>query len=102
AVAHAFHDFGSGVPVISVGTAGGLMHGVEIGEVGAGVNVARATTDKGFRVLRVHRTAVVPLRWGHEGDRPDAGDLRAVPGGPEQPELRHVAVARDGPDAGQR
>ncbi|WP_186321930.1 5'-methylthioadenosine/S-adenosylhomocysteine nucleosidase [Curtobacterium pusillum] len=56
AVAHAFHDFGSGVPVISVGTAGGLMHGVEIGEVVVGdhyVNLNADATAFGYALGQV-------------------------------------------------
>jgi adenosylhomocysteine nucleosidase len=56
AVAHAFHDFGSGVPVISVGTAGGLMHGIEIGDVVVGdryVNLNADATAFGYALGQV-------------------------------------------------
>jgi adenosylhomocysteine nucleosidase len=56
AVAHCFHDFGSGVPVISVGTAGGLMHGVAIGDVIVGdryVNLNADATAFGYALGQV-------------------------------------------------
>jgi len=56
AVAHAFHDFGSGIPVISVGTAGGLRHGVEIGDVVVGdhyVNLNADATAFGYALGQV-------------------------------------------------
>lgn len=56
AVAHCFHDFGPGVPVINVGTAGGLMHGVEIGDVVVGdryVNLNADATTFGYALGQV-------------------------------------------------
>ena len=56
AVAHAFHDFGPGVPVISVGTAGGLMHGIAIGDVVVGdryVNLNADATAFGYALGQV-------------------------------------------------
>ncbi|WIB61918.1 5'-methylthioadenosine/S-adenosylhomocysteine nucleosidase [Curtobacterium sp. MCLR17_007] len=55
AVAHCFHDFGA-VPVISVGTAGGLMHGVAIGDVVVGdryVNLNADATAFGYALGQV-------------------------------------------------
>lgn len=55
AVAHCFHDFGS-VPVISVGTAGGLMRDVEIGDVIVGdhyVNLNADATAFGYALGQV-------------------------------------------------
>ncbi|OII14007.1 hypothetical protein BIU96_12185 [Curtobacterium sp. MCBA15_008] len=56
AVAHCFHDFGQGVPVINVGTAGGLMHGIEIGDVLVGdryVNLNADATTFGYALGQV-------------------------------------------------
>ncbi|PCN48549.1 5'-methylthioadenosine/S-adenosylhomocysteine nucleosidase [Curtobacterium sp. 'Ferrero'] len=56
AIAHAFHDFGSGTPVISVGTAGGLMHGIAIGDVVVGdryVNLNADATAFGYALGQV-------------------------------------------------
>ncbi|WP_083404603.1 MULTISPECIES: 5'-methylthioadenosine/S-adenosylhomocysteine nucleosidase [unclassified Curtobacterium] len=55
-VAHCFHDYGPGVPVISVGTAGGLMHGVAIGDVVVGdryVNLNADATAFGYALGQV-------------------------------------------------
>ncbi len=55
AVAHCFHDFGA-VPVISVGTAGGLMRGIAIGDVVVGdhyVNVNADATAFGYALGQV-------------------------------------------------
>ncbi|WP_260855579.1 5'-methylthioadenosine/S-adenosylhomocysteine nucleosidase [Curtobacterium sp. 9128] len=55
AVAHCYHDFGP-VPVISVGTAGGLMHGVAIGDVVMGdryVNLNADATAFGYALGQV-------------------------------------------------
>ncbi|ROP74588.1 5'-methylthioadenosine/S-adenosylhomocysteine nucleosidase [Curtobacterium sp. PhB115] len=56
AVAHGFHDFGPGIPVISVGTAGGLMHGIDIGDVVVGdryVNLNADATAFGYALGQV-------------------------------------------------
>lgn len=56
AVAHGFHDFGPGIPVISVGTAGGLMHGIAIGDVVVGdryVNLNADATAFGYALGQV-------------------------------------------------
>ncbi|WP_420369923.1 5'-methylthioadenosine/S-adenosylhomocysteine nucleosidase [Curtobacterium sp. L1-20] len=56
AVAHCFHDFGAGIPVISVGTAGGLMHGIAIGDVVVGdryVNLNADATAFGYALGQV-------------------------------------------------
>jgi len=56
AVAHCFHDFGAGVPVVNVGTAGGLMHGIEIGDVVVGdryVNLNADATTFGYALGQV-------------------------------------------------
>jgi adenosylhomocysteine nucleosidase len=45
AVAHAFHDFGPGVPVISVGTAGGLAREVQLGDVVVGDSYVNLNAD---------------------------------------------------------
>ena len=55
AVAHCFHDFGA-VPVLSVGTAGGLMRGIEIGDVVVGdhyVNINADATAFGYALGQV-------------------------------------------------
>jgi adenosylhomocysteine nucleosidase len=55
-VAHCFHDYGPGVPVINVGTAGGLMHGVAIGDVVVGdryVNLNADATTFGYALGQV-------------------------------------------------
>jgi adenosylhomocysteine nucleosidase len=56
AVAHAFHDFGSGIPVISVGTAGGLAREIELGDVVVGdwyVNLNADATAFGYALGQV-------------------------------------------------
>jgi adenosylhomocysteine nucleosidase len=56
AVAHAFHDFGSGIPVISVGTAGGLAREVQLGDVVIGdwyVNLNADATAFGYALGQV-------------------------------------------------
>ena len=56
AVAHAFHDFGSGIPVISVGTAGGLAREVQLGDVVVGdwyVNLNADATAFGYALGQV-------------------------------------------------
>ncbi|MBF4605334.1 5'-methylthioadenosine/S-adenosylhomocysteine nucleosidase [Curtobacterium sp. VKM Ac-2884] len=56
AVAHGFHDFGPGIPVISVGTAGGLRHGIAIGDVVVGdryVNLNADATAFGYALGQV-------------------------------------------------
>lgn len=55
ATAHCFHDFGA-VPVLSVGTAGGLMRGIEIGDVVVGehyVNINADATAFGYALGQV-------------------------------------------------
>ena len=55
AVAHCYHDFGA-VPVLSVGTAGGLMRGIEIGDVVVGdhyVNINADATAFGYALGQV-------------------------------------------------
>ncbi|WP_439691473.1 5'-methylthioadenosine/S-adenosylhomocysteine nucleosidase [Curtobacterium sp. SP.BCo] len=55
-VAHAFHDFGPGTPVVNVGTAGGLMHGIAIGDVVVGdraVNLNADATAFGYALGQV-------------------------------------------------
>ncbi len=55
AAAHCFHDFGT-VPLISVGTAGGLMHGIAIGDVVVGehyVNINADATAFGYALGQV-------------------------------------------------
>ncbi|MGN7190253.1 MULTISPECIES: 5'-methylthioadenosine/S-adenosylhomocysteine nucleosidase [unclassified Curtobacterium] len=55
AVAHCYHDFGA-VPVLSVGTAGGLMRGIAIGDVVVGdhyVNVNADATAFGYALGQV-------------------------------------------------
>jgi adenosylhomocysteine nucleosidase len=56
AIAHAFHDFGSGIPVISVGTAGGLARDVQLGDVVIGdwyVNINADATAFGYALGQV-------------------------------------------------